>query len=138
MFGLHITTTLFHQLIRYPNKDTQNNYDQKQHNVENQIPADAMKRAISWRTDVGWPELWSRVCLHNMAKLAREATTVWLVLEALFCYIDRGNLWSSDDGLALPVLLDMQSIVEILIDIVQVAVTIDKGPAICDDYWCIQ
>ncbi|GFP92095.1 protein efr3 homolog a [Phtheirospermum japonicum] len=106
-----------------PNKDTQDNCDQEQQNVENQIPADAMKRAISWRrvvnerdyyttTDAGRPEFWSRVCLHNMAKLAREATTVRRVLEALFCYFDRGNLWSPDHGLALPVLLDMQSIVE--------------------------
>ncbi|KAL3622520.1 hypothetical protein CASFOL_033931 [Castilleja foliolosa] len=106
-----------------PNKNTQDNCDQEQHNVENQIPADAMNRAISWRrvvnerdyyttTDAGRPEFWSRVCLHNMAKLAREATTVRRVLEALFCYFDRGNLWSPDHGLALPILLDMQSIVE--------------------------
>lgn len=64
------------------------------------------------RADNRSPKFWSRVCLHNMAKLAREATTVRRVLEALFCYFDRSNLWSPDHGLALPVLLDMQSIVE--------------------------
>lgn len=58
------------------------------------------------------PKFWSRVCLHNMAKLAREATTTRRVLEALFCYFDRNNLWSPDNGLALDVLLDMQSTVE--------------------------
>lgn len=64
------------------------------------------------RADSGNPKFWSRVCLHNMAKLAREATTVRRVLEALFRYFDQGNLWSPDHGLALSVLLDMQSIME--------------------------
>ncbi|KAL6495698.1 hypothetical protein OROGR_030261 [Orobanche gracilis] len=112
----------------YPNSSNQvnqNNCDKAQHNGEKQIPvsSDVMKRAISWRrvvnerdyyttTDAGRPEFWSRVCLHNLAKLATEATTVRRVLEALFCYFDQGNLWSPDHGLALIVLLDMQSIVE--------------------------
>ncbi|KAL0379872.1 UNVERIFIED_CONTAM: protein SEMI-ROLLED LEAF 2 [Sesamum angustifolium] len=107
------------------NQDNQSNCDQEEHKVENQVPlsSDVMNRAISWRiivndkdyfttADTGSPKFWSRVCLHNMAKLAREATTVRRVLEALFCYFDQGNLWSPDHGLALPVLLDMQSIVE--------------------------
>ncbi|PIN14084.1 putative transmembrane protein cmp44E [Handroanthus impetiginosus] len=107
------------------NQDTQKSSGQEEHKVENQISlsSDVMKRAISWRkivnerdyytiADTGNPKFWSRVCLHNMAKLAREATTVRRVLEALFCYFDRGNLWSPDGGLALPVLLDMQSVVE--------------------------
>ncbi|CAA0808906.1 Uncharacterized protein SHERM_11129 [Striga hermonthica] len=113
--------------ISYPtssNQVTEKNCGQIQH-AENQIPlsSDIMNRAISWRkvvyerdyyttTDTGRPEFWSKVCLHNMAKLSREATTVRRVLDALFCYFDKGNLWSSDQGLALPVLLDMQSIVE--------------------------
>ncbi|KAL6562873.1 hypothetical protein OROHE_005460 [Orobanche hederae] len=112
----------------YPNSSNQvnqNNCDKAQLNGENQIPvsSDVMKRAISWRrvvnerdyytiTDTGRPEFWSRVCLHNLAKLATEATTVRRVLEAMFCYFDQGNLWSPDHGLALLVLLDMQSIVE--------------------------
>ncbi|KAK4411064.1 protein SEMI-ROLLED LEAF 2 [Sesamum angolense] len=107
------------------NQDNQSNCDQEEHKVENQVPlsSNVMNRAISWRmivndkdyfttADTGSPKFWSRVCLHNMAKLAREATTVRRVLEALFCYFDQGNLWSPDHGLALPVLLDMQSIVE--------------------------
>ncbi|KAK6162993.1 hypothetical protein DH2020_002834 [Rehmannia glutinosa] len=112
----------------YPNnsnQDTKNNCDQGSLKVENQISlsSDVMNRAISWRrivnerdyytiADTGSPKFWSRVCLHNMAKLAREASTVRRVLEALYCYFDRGNLWSLDHGLALPVLLDMQSILE--------------------------
>ncbi|CAI0393835.1 unnamed protein product [Linum tenue] len=58
------------------------------------------------------PSFWSRVCLRNMAQLAKEATTMRRVLESLFRYFDSGDLWAPDDGLALSVLLDMQSIVE--------------------------
>ncbi|MED6141004.1 hypothetical protein PIB30_099096 [Stylosanthes scabra] len=55
---------------------------------------------------------WSRICIQNMAKLAKEGTTVRRVLESLFRYFDNANLWSPDHGLALSVLLDMQSIIE--------------------------
>lgn len=47
-----------------------------------------------------------------MAKLAKEGTTVRRVLESLFRYFDNANLWSPENGLALPVLFDMQSIIE--------------------------
>ncbi|KAL8500821.1 hypothetical protein ACS0TY_020416 [Phlomoides rotata] len=105
-------------------QSTQNNCAPEE-KVENQMPlsSDALKRDISWRkivnekdsytiVDNRSPKFWSRVCLHNMAKLAREATTTRRVLEALFCYFDRSSLWSPDNGLALYVLMDMQSIVE--------------------------
>lgn len=58
------------------------------------------------------PGFWSRVCIQNMAKLAKEGTTVRRVLESLFRYFDNANLWSPEHGLALSVLLDMQSIIE--------------------------
>ncbi|GMY18926.1 protein EFR3 homolog B [Fagus crenata] len=45
---------------------------------------------------------------HNMAKLAKEATTMRRVLESLFRYFEYGNLWSPEHGLAFPVLQDMQ------------------------------
>lgn len=101
----------------------QKNCGPEEYKVENQMPSDVMKRDISWRkivtekdyyntADRGSPKFWSRVCLLNLAKLAKEATTVRRVLEALFCHFDRTNLWSPDHGLALPVLLDMQSIME--------------------------
>lgn len=64
------------------------------------------------REDTGSPRFWASICLNNMAKLAREATTIRRVLEALFRYFDQGNLWSPDEGLALAVLMDMQSIME--------------------------
>ncbi|XP_061369569.1 protein SEMI-ROLLED LEAF 2-like [Gastrolobium bilobum] len=53
------------------------------------------------------PSFWSRVCLRNMANLAKEGTTIRRVLESLFQYFDNGNLWSADHGLAFSVLKDM-------------------------------
>ncbi|KAJ3678140.1 hypothetical protein LUZ60_001943 [Juncus effusus] len=55
------------------------------------------------------PSYWSRVCLQNMAKLAKEATTVRRVLDPLFRYFDRSDSWSPESGIAFPVLSDMQS-----------------------------
>ncbi|PKI40066.1 hypothetical protein CRG98_039519 [Punica granatum] len=62
--------------------------------------------------DAKKPCLWSRVCVHNMAKLAKEATTTRRVLESLFRYFDNGNLWSAEHGLAFPVLKDIQVLME--------------------------
>ncbi|XP_026429408.1 uncharacterized protein LOC113325418 isoform X1 [Papaver somniferum] len=67
---------------------------------------------ISMREDAKHANFWSRVCLYNMAKLAKEATTLRRVLDSLFRHFDSGNLWSPEHGLALPVLLDIQSLME--------------------------
>ncbi|KAL7204417.1 hypothetical protein ACSBR2_017481 [Camellia fascicularis] len=85
----------------------------------------AMTRVMSWKKivnergevnvtveDARTPQFWSRVCLHNMVKLAKEATTIRRVLESLFRYFDKGNLWSPEHGLALSVLMDMQLLME--------------------------
>ncbi|CAL9753850.1 unnamed protein product [Musa acuminata subsp. burmannicoides] len=58
------------------------------------------------------PNFWSRVCVHNMAKLAKEATTVRRVLESLFRYFDNNSSWSVENSLARYVLLDMQLLME--------------------------
>ncbi|KAB5519501.1 hypothetical protein DKX38_023820 [Salix brachista] len=58
------------------------------------------------------PCFWSRVCLHNMAKLGKEATTTRRVLESLFRYFDNANLWSLENGLAFQVLKDMQFLMD--------------------------
>ncbi|KAI3806547.1 hypothetical protein L1987_22454 [Smallanthus sonchifolius] len=55
---------------------------------------------------------WSRVCLHNMAKLATEATTMRRILESLFRCFDNENLWPASRGVAFPVLKDMQTIID--------------------------
>ncbi|KAL6888652.1 hypothetical protein ACP4OV_009678 [Aristida adscensionis] len=58
------------------------------------------------------PYFWSRMCLHNMAKLSKETTTFRRVLESLFRLFDNTNSWSSKNELALCVLLDMQMFME--------------------------
>ncbi|KAJ4706418.1 ARM repeat superfamily protein [Melia azedarach] len=86
---------------------------------------DVLTRVPSWRIIVDEkgeisvpvqeaqnPCFWSRVCLHNMSKLAKEATTIRRVLESLFRYFDNGNLWSLDNGLAFLVLKDMQFLMD--------------------------
>ncbi|KAI9161669.1 hypothetical protein LWI28_019548 [Acer negundo] len=88
-------------------------------------PPDALIKVPSWRVivndkgeinasveDAQNPCFWSRVCLHNMARLAKEATTIRRVLESLFRYFDDGNLWSLDSGLAFLVLKDMQFLMD--------------------------
>ncbi|AQK81081.1 ARM repeat superfamily protein [Zea mays] len=62
--------------------------------------------------DVRDPKVWSRICVHNMAKLSREATTFRRILECLFRYFGNNSSWLSENGLALCVLLDMQLLVE--------------------------
>lgn len=64
------------------------------------------------REDAKNPCFWSKVSLNNMAKLATEATTMRRILESLFCYFDNGNLWSDAHGLALPVLKDLQFLMD--------------------------
>ncbi|KAG2309456.1 hypothetical protein Bca52824_029204 [Brassica carinata] len=59
------------------------------------------------------PSFWSKVCLHNMAKLGEEATTMRRILESLFRYFDEGYLWSTENSIAFPVLRDLQYLMEI-------------------------
>ncbi|CAN4110349.1 unnamed protein product [Withania somnifera] len=108
------------------NQDKQNGGVQVVSSGENQTSSfsNELRRATSWRnivTDRGLnmtaedsrnPTFWSKVCLHNMAKLAKEATTVRRVLESLFRFLDNADLWSPEHGIALVVLLDMQSVME--------------------------
>ncbi|XP_074571288.1 protein SEMI-ROLLED LEAF 2-like [Curcuma longa] len=54
------------------------------------------------------PSFWSRICLHNMAKLAKEATTMRRVLESIFRYFDNNGSWSAQNNLARCVMCDMQ------------------------------
>ncbi|KAJ8467429.1 hypothetical protein OPV22_029981 [Ensete ventricosum] len=58
------------------------------------------------------PTYWSKVCLQNMAKLAKEATTVRRVLEPLFRKLDSGKYWSPEKGIACSILSEMQLLME--------------------------
>ncbi|KAI3984401.1 hypothetical protein MKX01_011355, partial [Papaver californicum] len=73
-----------------------------------------MERVSSWKklVDEKGEMHVSLVCLQNMVKLAKEATTVRRVLESLFRYFDDGNTWSPQHGLTLSVLLEMQLLME--------------------------
>ncbi|KAH9301851.1 hypothetical protein KI387_013434, partial [Taxus chinensis] len=87
--------------------------------------ADALTRVPSWREVLNLkgeinstreeaedPKVWSKICLQNMAKLAKEATTVRRVLEPIFRFFDNGKHWSPQNGLAVCVLYDMQHLME--------------------------
>ncbi|XP_061990163.1 protein SEMI-ROLLED LEAF 2 isoform X2 [Rosa rugosa] len=58
------------------------------------------------------PSYWSKVCLRNIARLAKEATTVRRVLEPLFQNFDAANHWSPEKPLAYYVLMYLQSLLE--------------------------
>ncbi|KAF8057208.1 hypothetical protein N665_1263s0006 [Sinapis alba] len=58
------------------------------------------------------PSYWSMVCLCNIAKLAKETTTVRRVLEPLLNAFDCGSYWSPEKGVASSVLLFLQSRLE--------------------------
>ncbi|CAF2261510.1 protein SEMI-ROLLED LEAF 2-like isoform X1 [Brassica napus] len=55
---------------------------------------------------------WSMVCLCNIAKLAKETTTVRRVLEPLLSAFDSGDYWSPQKSVASSVLLFLQSRLE--------------------------
>ncbi|XP_050227615.1 protein SEMI-ROLLED LEAF 2 [Mercurialis annua] len=88
-------------------------------------PPEFITRVPSWRTIVNEkgevnvtaenarnPCFWSRLCLHNMAQLGKEATNIRRVLESFFRYFDNSNLWSLQYGLAFTVLKDMQRLMD--------------------------
>ncbi|KAL4556772.1 hypothetical protein LXL04_034931 [Taraxacum kok-saghyz] len=58
------------------------------------------------------PSYWSSVCLHNMANLAKEATTIRLVLEPLFHSFDTEKHWFPKKGLAFSILKYLQMVLE--------------------------
>ncbi|KAF8086325.1 hypothetical protein N665_0629s0035 [Sinapis alba] len=58
------------------------------------------------------PSYWSMVCLCNIAKLAKETTTVRRVLEPLLNAFDSGDYWSPQGSVASSVLLFLQSRLE--------------------------
>ncbi|GJM97525.1 hypothetical protein PR202_ga14457 [Eleusine coracana subsp. coracana] len=105
--------------------DADNQSPQDNQETEHQASPFVLTTAPSWESlvnskggvnlpveDVKDPKFWSRICVHNMAALSREATTFRRILESLFRYFGNNNSWSSQNGLALCVLLDMQLLVE--------------------------
>ncbi|KAG6555111.1 hypothetical protein Mapa_003146 [Marchantia paleacea] len=64
------------------------------------------------RIETETPKVWSQICVQNMARLAKEATTVRRILEPMFRYFDGYDHWAAEKGLALAVLRDMQHSME--------------------------
>ncbi|VAH66920.1 unnamed protein product [Triticum turgidum subsp. durum] len=58
------------------------------------------------------PAHWARVCLRNMANIAKEATTVRRILDPLFRLFDSHNYWSPESGVSLSVLQEMQTLMD--------------------------
>ncbi|CAF2093795.1 unnamed protein product [Brassica napus] len=94
--------------------------------LKNEGHANSLIIVPSWRTVVNdkselnvkmedslAPSFWSKVCVHNMAKLGEDATTMRRILQSLFRYFDEGHLWSTENSIALPVLRDLQFLMEL-------------------------
>ncbi|KAG9133755.1 hypothetical protein Leryth_018449 [Lithospermum erythrorhizon] len=114
---------------RGPSKEAenpnQNSWLQEVRKTEGHVSPSPYLNEPSWRLlinekgepnvtlkDAHNPCFWSRVCLCNMAKLGKEASTMRRVLESLFRYFDTENLWNIDHGIAFPVLKGMQLIMD--------------------------
>ncbi|KAK4371504.1 hypothetical protein RND71_010979 [Anisodus tanguticus] len=130
----HVSAEFFDNIVSVvlenyprPRKETQdanqNRWVEEVRKVEGHITPspEIIAKVPSWRIivnekgelniskeDAENPSFWSRVCLHNMAKLGKEAMTTRRVLESLFRYFDDDNLWPTENEIAVPILKDMQ------------------------------
>ncbi|RVW16563.1 hypothetical protein CK203_069336 [Vitis vinifera] len=119
----NVVSVILENYLNVNKPGAQNRWVQEVFKVEGHVSPspEVTMRVLSWNTivnekgevnvsteDAKNPCFWSRVCLHNMALLAKESTTKRRILESLFLYFDNGNLWSPENGLAFPVLKDMQ------------------------------
>ncbi|XP_063937421.1 protein SEMI-ROLLED LEAF 2 isoform X2 [Daucus carota subsp. sativus] len=64
------------------------------------------------REEVETPKVWVQICLQRMVELAKESTTMRLILDPMFVYFDMGQHWVGRHGLALMVLSDMSYYME--------------------------
>ncbi|KAL4297081.1 hypothetical protein GQ457_12G002630 [Hibiscus cannabinus] len=58
------------------------------------------------------PSYWSKVILRNIARMAKEATTIRRVLQPLLKKFDAEDHWSQEKGVAFSVLMYLQLIME--------------------------
>ncbi|GMH18201.1 hypothetical protein Nepgr_020042 [Nepenthes gracilis] len=86
----------------FPNSNSKSLLNITNTKYELQVPVDASKS----------PAYWSRVCIQNMAGLAKEVTTVRRVLEPFFHFFDSEDYWSMEKGLACSVLMYLQLILD--------------------------
>ncbi|KZV47335.1 hypothetical protein F511_07758 [Dorcoceras hygrometricum] len=64
------------------------------------------------REEVEMPKIWAQICIQRLVDLAKESTTMRLVLDPMLTYFDSGRHWGPNNGLALIVLSDMSYFVE--------------------------
>lgn len=69
---------------------------------------------IFCREEVETPKVWVQICLQRMVELAKESTTMRLILDPMFNYFDMGQHWVARHGLAMTVLSDMSYYMEYL------------------------
>lgn len=53
------------------------------------------------------PKVWSQLCIQKLAELAKESSTMRMILDPMFTYFDMHKHWAPKHGLALNVLLNM-------------------------------
>lgn len=58
------------------------------------------------------PEIWAQICIQRMVELAKESTTMRLILDPMFVYFDTGRHWVPRHGLATMVLSVMSYFLE--------------------------
>ncbi|KAK1364198.1 Armadillo-type [Heracleum sosnowskyi] len=66
------------------------------------------------REEVETPKVWVQICLQRMVELAKESTTMRLILDPMFIYFDKGQHWVGRHGLAMMILSDMSYYMEYL------------------------
>ncbi|KAF5739907.1 hypothetical protein HS088_TW12G01119 [Tripterygium wilfordii] len=64
------------------------------------------------REEIETPRIWAQICIQSMVDLAKESTTMRLILDPVFVYFDSGRHWVPRQGLAMMVLSDMCYLME--------------------------
>ncbi|GFP87928.1 hypothetical protein PHJA_000936500, partial [Phtheirospermum japonicum] len=64
------------------------------------------------RDEIEMPKIWAQICIQRMVDLAKESTTMRIVLDPMFVCFDMKRQWVPPHGLAHIVLSDMSSFVE--------------------------
>ncbi|KAF3563670.1 hypothetical protein DY000_02011262 [Brassica cretica] len=58
------------------------------------------------------PKVWAQICLQRMVDLAKESTTLRLILDPMFSYFNSRRQWTPPNGLAMIVLSDATYMME--------------------------
>ncbi|MED6160367.1 hypothetical protein PIB30_050822 [Stylosanthes scabra] len=99
----------FDEIISVTLENYMNHQSNSTHAKEDNLNPEFLDSMPDTATD---PTYWSKVCLYNMVKVAREATTLRRVLEPVFHNFDTENQWASENGTAYCVLMYLQSLFE--------------------------